>query len=93
MGNWICKRCETANGDGAMTCEVCNSPWLYTKEEVEQLISQRVAVARAEVLAAVKAPPPPPPAPAPVVVAASSCDGVWFLVAFLVFMLVVFMFG
>ncbi len=57
MGNWICKRCETVNGDGAMNCEVCNSPLLYTHEEVEQLMNQRVAMARAEVLAAVRPPP------------------------------------
>jgi hypothetical protein len=67
---------------------------LYTHEEVEQLISQRVTVARAEAAIAVKPLPPPssPPAPAPVV-ASSECFGACAIVAFLVFILTLFLFG
>lgn len=71
MGNWICKRCETANGDGAKTCEVCSSPLLYTHEELEQVVVRRVNEIQAALAAA--------PAPAPALVPATNCDGAWAL--------------
>ena len=69
MGNWICKRCETANGDGVSACEVGNSLLLYTHEELEQVVVRRGN----EIQAALTT------APAPVPVPATNCDGAWAL--------------
>lgn len=99
MGGWICKRCETGNDAGLMACEVCDSPLLYTHEELESVVTQRVNEVREEVVAAARAaakPATPPtiskpvstektvPPPAP---AGDSC-GIWFLVFLLAIVLV-----
>lgn len=97
MSGWICKRCETGNDAGLMTCEVCDSPLLYTHEEFEWVVTQRVNEVRKEVMAAAKAaakpatttiPKPastekPVPVPAP---AGDSC-AIWFLVFLLAIVL------
>ncbi len=98
MGGWICKRCETGNDAGLMVCEVCDSPLLYTHEELESVVIQRVNEVREEVMAAARAAVKPatptmskpvsteetvPPA-APV---SDSC-GIWFLAFLLAIVLV-----
>lgn len=98
MVSWVCKRCETANSAETMMCEVCSSPMLYTHEEVEQLIANRVAAAKAKAtatLAATKAAisPPSAPAPPPVVETSSDCFFAWAVAAFLAIMLFLFLFG
>lgn len=98
MSGWICKRCETGNDAGLMACEVCDSPLLYTHEELESVVTQRVNEVREEVVAAAKAAVKPattiiskpvspektvpPPAPS-----GDSC-GIWFLVFLLAIVLV-----
>ena len=81
-----------------MMCEVCSSPMLYTHEEVEQLIANRVAAAKAKATAtkaATKAAisPPSAPAPPPVVETSSDCFFAWAVAAFLAIMLFLFLFG
>jgi len=77
---WICKRCETANNAGIATCEVCNSPLLYTQEELEGVVKQLVKEAEARIKAAMVSAPTLAPAPAPVApVPPENCDGAWIL--------------
>jgi hypothetical protein len=97
MASWVCKRCETANGTEALVCEVCGGLMLYTHEEVEQLVANRVAAAKAEATATLAATiaamqPTSTPAPPPVVVT-SDCFFPWAVAAFLAFMLILFLFG
>lgn len=97
MASWVCKRCETANSTEALVCEVCGSLMLYTHEEVEQLVSNRVAAAKAEAtatlaatIAAMQSTSTPAP---PSVVVTSDCFFPWAVAAFLAFMLILFLFG
>ena len=62
---------------------------LYTHEEVEQLLAQRMAAVRAEVAATMKAPPPtpPPPAPLPPPAATRNPDDGWLLAVVLLIVL------
>lgn len=77
---WICKRCETANSAGIATCEVCNSPLLYTQEELEEVVKLLVKEAEARIKAAIVPAATPAPAPAPAApVPATNCDGAWIL--------------
>ena len=96
MTGWICKRCETGNGAHMMACEVCNSPLLYTHEELEQVIVQRVnevreeleakAKAAAKLASAAKPEPARNPVPETPVSSGDSC-AVWFLVFLLIIVL------
>lgn len=46
MIGWICKRCETANAADKVKCEVCSGPVLYTREEFDRLLEQRLGQER-----------------------------------------------
>ena len=92
MVSWVCKRCETANSAETRMCEVCSSPMLYTHEEVEKLIANRVAAAKAKAtatLAATKAAISPPSD----VETSSDCNIAWAVAVFLAVMLFLFLFG
>jgi uncharacterized membrane protein YvbJ len=42
MTGWICKRCETANAASNVKCDVCDGPVLYTRQEFDRLLEQRL---------------------------------------------------
>lgn len=54
MTGWICKRCETGNDAALMAREVCDSPLLYTHEELEGVMTRRVNEVREEAAAAAR---------------------------------------
>ena len=98
MSGWICKRCETGNDAGLMACEVCDSPLLYTHEELEWVVTQRVNEVREEAVAAARAAAKPAittiPKPASTEKTVSAPEpsgdscGIWFLVFLLAIVLV-----
>lgn len=46
MTGWTCKRCETANSASNVKCEVCSGPVLYTRQEFDQVLQQRLGQER-----------------------------------------------
>ena len=46
MTGWTCKRCETANAASNVKCEVCSGPVLYTRQEFDQVLQQRLGQER-----------------------------------------------
>jgi hypothetical protein len=73
---WICKRCETANVAGSSVCDVCDSPLLYTQEELERVVKQLVEEAAARIKAELAPMPVPVPAPS---ITTTNCDDAWIL--------------
>lgn len=79
---WICKRCETANTAESAACAVCDSPLLYTQEELERVVKQLIKEAEIRIKAEMVPVSAPAPAPAPTPAApvpATNCDGAWIL--------------